>query len=188
MKKINSLLILTFTLLLFACGNEKEVKETEVYQIRNIGTLSTVEYTLGKVIKWNDKGDWYDFGDRKILISVKAKVKGGIDLKKINEGDIKVSGKKIEITIPQAEIIVFDMDPELAKVEREAVSGMRAGFSLEEKNNILRKGQKSIESDIKKLGILNDARNNAHVFLKDFYTNLGFEEVIIYDAEESKRD
>ena len=31
-------------------------------------TLSTTEYTLGKIVHWDDEGEWYKFGDRKIYI------------------------------------------------------------------------------------------------------------------------
>lgn len=174
--------------LLFSCGSDEEVKKSEVFEIRHIGTLSTTEYTLGKVIKLDDEGEWYKLGDRKILISCKAKVKAGVNLGEIRDEDIKIDGSKIEITIPQPQITSFEMDPNSIKTEMTEVSGFRFQFTQEETNDILKKGEKSIRKDMQQLSILNDASKNAHVFIRDFYKQLGFEEVIIHEREQIKKD
>ena len=54
MKFIGTLIV--FCGLLLSCGDSAPVEEVEVFQIRNIGTLSTSEYTVGKVIKLT--GEW----------------------------------------------------------------------------------------------------------------------------------
>lgn len=174
---------------LFAsCSGDDEVKKAEIFEIREIGTLSTTEYTLGKIIKLDDKGEWYKIGDRKMLISCKAKVKAGVNLGEIKDEDIKVKGKRIEITIPHAQVTSFDMDPNSIKMEMVEVSGFRFQFTQEETNIILQKGEKAIRKDMKELNILSDAEKNAKVFIKDFYKQLGFEEVIIHEKEQTKGD
>lgn len=185
MKRYFPILFLFF--LLFSCG-EDEVKKTEIFEIRQIGTLSTTEYTLGKIVKLDDEGEWYTFGDRKMLISCKAKVKAGVDLSKIKDEDIKINGKKIEISLPAAEITSFDMDPKLMKTEMVEVTGFRFQFTQEETNAILKKGETAIRKEMKDLNILNDAEKNATIFIKDFYKQLGFEEVIVHGKQEDKRD
>jgi len=187
MKKILFIGVLAFSL--FSCGSDdKEMKRGEVYEIRDIGTLSTTEYTLGKVIKLDDEGEWYKLGDRKILISCKAKVKAGVNLSLIKEEDIKVNGTTVEITIPAAQITSFEMDPNSIKTEMTEVSGFRFQFTQAETNDILRKGEKSIRKDLQQLNILNDAQKNARVFIRDFYKQLGFEDVIIHEREQDKKD
>ena len=174
--------------LLWACGSDDDIKKGEVFEIKKIGTLSTTEYTLGKIVKLNDEGEWYKFGDRKILISCKAKVKAGVNLANISDEDIKIDGKKIEITIPQAQITSFDMDPNSIKTEMTEVSGFRFQFTQEETNKILIKGEKAIKKDMQQLDILNDAQKNAEVFIRDFYKQLGFEEVIIHAKEQNSKN
>src|SRR5690606_36117880 len=99
------------------------VPKAEVYEIRNIGELSTTEYTVGKIVKLDDKAEeWYKFGDRKLLIHCKAKIKAGVDLSKIKDGDIKVSGNTIEITLPPAKITTFSKDPNIIRTEIERVT------------------------------------------------------------------
>lgn len=178
MKKTFKLLILV--LLIASCSEEpKALPKADIYEIKNIGLLSTTEYTIGKIVKLNDPGEWYTYGDRKLLISCKAKIKAGVDFKKLKEGDIEVKGTTITITLPPAEITSFVMDPNLARTEMENINGFRESFSQQEKNNFMRQGEKSIRKDIKETKILEDAEQSAKVFLKDFYKQLGFEKVIV---------
>lgn len=171
-----------------SCGEKEEVPETEVYQIRSVGTLSTTEYTLGKIIKWNDEGEWYKFGDRKILLSCKARVKAGINLNTIKDSDISVKGKTITIQLPPPEIVSFEMDPELIRTEMTEVNGFRSDFSQEDKAKVLQKGEESIRKDLKKLNVLDEAERNAKTFLIDFYKNQGFEQVIVHETPKDKRN
>ncbi|MFN5983716.1 MAG: DUF4230 domain-containing protein [Fluviicola sp.] len=185
-----SLLILSCgiitSLILFACGDSEAQKEREIFEVREVGVLSTTEYTLSKIVKWNDEGEWYKWGDRRILFSVRARVKAGVDLSKIGKGDIKEEGNKITINVPKAQVISFDMDPDDIKTEKEDISGLRAGFSQKDKNAVLKKGEESIRKDLELLNILKDAQRNAEVFLVDFYKNQGFEEVVIQTKEDKK--
>lgn len=175
-------------LLLTSCGDENEVQETEVYQIRSIGTLSTTEYTLGKIIKWNDDGEWYKFGDRKILLSCKATVKAGVNLNSIKDSDILIDGKKITIQLPPPEIVSFVMNPDLIHTEMTEVNGFRSDFSQVDKSKVLQKGEESIRKDLRKLNILDEAEKNAKTFITDFYKNLGFEQVIVHETPKDKRN
>lgn len=178
MKNLFSNIILLF--FLFSCTEETPLPETEVYEIRNIGELSTTEYTVGKIVKLDDKAEeWYKLGDRKILIHCKAKIKAGVDLSKIKDGDIKLSGSTIEITLPPAQINSFSMDPNLVRTEMESVTGLRSSFTQSEKNSFLKQGEEAIRKDILSTGILKDASMNAEAFLIDFYEQMGFEKVIV---------
>lgn len=189
MKVLNTCLIV---LLLFfvACSDDKELEDS-AFEIRNIGELSTTEFTVGKIIKLEDAYDdqnseWYEYykkyGDRKILISCKAKVKAGIDLNEIKESDIVVKGNSIEITLPKARITSFSMDPSDIHTEMESVTGLRSNFSQEEKNDFLKQGEEQIREELITTGILEEATNNAEVFVTDFYKQLGFEKVIIKES------
>ena len=184
----NRLFFSLLVLFLASCGDEKEVHETEIYQIRSIGTLATTEYTLGKIIHWNDEGEWYKFGDRKILLSCKATVKAGVNLNKIKESDIEVEGNKITIQLPPPEIVSFEMDPDLIRTEMTDVNGFRSDFSQVEKSKVLQKGEESIRKDLRKLHILDEAEQNAKIFIVDFYKNLGFEQVIVHETPKDKRN
>jgi hypothetical protein len=167
---------LLFTLL-FACNSKTEEEKADVFEIRNIGVLATSEYTVGKVVRLKDDKEWYKFGDRSILISCKAKIKGGVNLSKISENDIVIKGKTIQISLNQPEIVSFDMDPNHIRTELEDINGFRMQFSQAEKNEILSLGEKSIREDILQTGILDDAERNARRFIIEFYKQLGYQDV-----------
>lgn len=177
--------LILFIFALFACA-EEEVPVIDVYEIREIGILATTEFTLGKIVKLSDDQEWYKFGDRKILISTKAKVKAGVNLLAIKEGDIEVVGNKLKIKLPPVEITSFEMNPNDIHTEMVDVNGLRMGFSQEEKNKILKMGEESIRKDIYNTSILQEAKKNATTFVKDFYKQLGYEEVIIEYREDEK--
>ena len=183
---MKKLLIGIALLSLAACSDEPDVSESQIFEVKNIGMLSTTEYTVGKIVKLSDEGEWWKWGERKILMSCKARIKAGVNMNTIKEEDIKVNGKLIEITLPPAEIVSFEMDPDQIHTEMVDVSGFRADFNQDEKNKIMQLGEKAIRKDMQELNILADAENNAKAFLKDFYTELGFEQVIIHGTKTKK--
>lgn len=186
--KIQILLLLGAILNLISCSNKEELPTPDVHEIRKIGVLSTTEYTIGKIIKLDDKAEeWYKYGDRKILIHCRAKIKAGIDLDKIEKEDIVVEGDQIEITLPEVEIVSFEMDPKHVRTEVENITGFRDRFTQEEKNKILKQGEKAILKDIEKTGIYKDAQKNTAAFLEDFFKEQGYKEVIINYVQQSDK-
>lgn len=182
----------------FSCSSEKEIPASELYEIRNIGQLSTTEYTVGKIIKlvdsksnlneieWKEWTEVPQYGDRKILISCKAKIKAGVDFTQLKEGDIKVSGTTIEIKLPPAKVTSFSMDPNSIHTEMENITGSRSAFTQAEKTQFLKQGEKAIKEDLVETGILADAHKNAEEFVKDFYSQMGFDKVIVTTTIEKK--
>lgn len=171
------IVFLFFSALFTSCSEEKELPKVEVYKIREIGELSSTEYVFSKVIRIDDPAEWYKFGDRKILLSCKAKVKAGIDLRKIQEGDIVENGQEIAIVLPPARITSFNMDPNSVKVEVVDVDGFRSGFSQSDINEILQMGEKSIRGTLGSTGIYQEAEKNAIAFIQEFYEQLGYTKV-----------
>lgn len=182
---------IALAILLFGCESTPQ-PEAQVYDIREIGTLSTTEYTVNKVVKlddqhglweiwekWDDIRSWTKFGDRKILISCRAKIKAGVDLKKIRKEDIHVNGNTIAIVLPAAEVTEFTMEPKHIKTEVESVSWFRDHFTQKEKNDFLKQGEKAIRRDLENSGIYSNAEYEAEVFITDFYKRQGFEKVIV---------
>jgi hypothetical protein len=189
---LNQMRLYTFILalfILFSCSDEKKIPAPDIYEVREIGILSTTEYTIGKVIKLDDKSNkWYKYGDRKILIRCKATVKAGIDLRKLNQDDIKIKNDKIEIHLPPVEIVSFEMDPKYVRTAVENITGFRDRFSNAEKIEILKQGEEAIKKEIENTSIYDNAQQNATLFLTDFYKQMGYKDVIIkYEIREDKK-
>src|ERR1700733_13439735 len=82
-------------------GMHEENTETVVEQIQTLSDLVTVKYVVEKVVVLDDV-KWY--GENRVLMVAHGVIKAGIDLKKLKPGDIVVSGKKISIHLPPAQI------------------------------------------------------------------------------------
>ena len=59
------------------------------------------------------------------------------------------------------------------------INGLRSEFTQEEKNRILAEGEKNIRENLKETSIIGHAKNNAEVFIENFYKELGYKDVDI---------
>lgn len=174
-----------FTILLLTGCSEDNMKE-KVRALAQSSELSTVEYSITKVVKANDESS-YTIGDRKILFSCKAIVKAGIDLSKLTDDDIKLNQEKKEaiITLPVPQVLSFNMPLEDAKLVYEKVGALRFDFTAEERNKLLIQGEENIRTDLERLGILKDAAENTKMFFTTLLQQFGYKEVeIIYKEKE----
>src|SRR5438876_12192859 len=64
--------------------------DTVITQVRSIGNLETVSYTLEKVIPYDQDANsfWHFLGDRTKLFVVHGEVIAGFDLAKLSKGDV----------------------------------------------------------------------------------------------------
>jgi len=164
---------------LFSCGRE-EKKESNVLQaIRQTGRLIIAEYSLSKMVKASDNKTWYKVGDRRILISVEARVKAGVDLQVVGEEDVSVSGDAITIRLPAPQIFSISLPPDKINVLYQDVSAFRSQFSAAERENLLQQAEKQVRSVADSLGILQTAQKNAALFIRNLLQQGGFETVTI---------
>ena len=183
MKKTTFLL---FALLLFcSCNNKEKHLNKAIDKAVACAELGTVEYTVTKLIITNDN-DFYKLGDRKIIFSCRTTMKAGIDLKDFTKEDVEVSdkGQTVTINLPQPKVLSFNMAAEDIKLEYSKVTGMRTGFNADERNDLLKQGEKAILDDAANLGIFDDAKENATDFFKALLAHGGFENINVCFKEE----
>lgn len=164
------------------CACHSAVEETvqrEIEAITAMKQLSMVEYRVSKIIKANDEGEWYKIGERKILLSCTAYLKAGIDLATFGPDDVDVdwTGNRVTVTIPHATLLSLDMPASEIRVEYDHVTMLRQSFSAEERNALLRQGEKQIRDSVPSLGILEKADENARRFFESVFGKMGFETV-----------
>jgi hypothetical protein len=158
MKRITHLLLVQA--LVFACKSP-DPKE-KVLRLRDMAELATVEYHFTKVIKAADDQTWYKMGSRKILFTCEAKAKAGVDLSQLKETDIAIDQEgRITLKLPKGKMILIDIDPNKIKEEYREVSFSRNDFSVEEKEQLLKKAQSNIDSLVAQSGIIEAAEKNA---------------------------
>lgn len=181
-KSFNILLLVRWCFLLVLCSacSKKLPGETEtIYALQQLQHLATVEYTVTKVVKANDNIEWYKPGERKILLTVQASVKAGIDLGELRRDDVRISGNMISVRLPEPKILLVNMPPENIKVAYSEVGFFRSNFSNAEKDALLAQAEAQVWKAGETTGILQQAKMNTGSFLDQFLIQLGFEGVTL---------
>jgi hypothetical protein len=166
-------------LIFFICCNKKEDQKPNIFSMREMSNLATVEYTVTKIIKASDNITLFKVGERKILMSCEAHIKAGIDMSAINENSFKINEKSIEVTLPPPKIISLNIPPEGIKTEYEETGIFRDKFNASERNAFATQAEKQIRNSIESLGILQQAKVNTALFVTNFLKNLGYENITI---------
>lgn len=177
-KKLKQLTVLIIMFLgLVSCSNDVEKITTKAQGFAS-SELGAVEYTVTKNVV-SDNTFWYSFGDRKIVFSVKATLKAGLDLDSFCDENVIIEGKNVTLNLPKPKLISLDMKPDDTKLEYEKVDCFRSNFSAEDRNKILQLGEESIRKSIETIGIIEDAEENARGYLTSFLKMMGYNEITI---------
>jgi hypothetical protein len=148
---------------------------TIVKQIQSLNELATVRYTLEKVVILEDV-KWY--GGNRVVLVASGVVKAGVDLGRLKEGDVAVSGDLLTIKIPKAEVLdAYLKDRETQVLDRSTGLFREFDKDLEQEARKQAVGQMLIAA--KRHGILADADERATLQLQAFFSKLGFKEVRI---------
>ena len=188
MRKTFPFLLLSAGLVFGSCNSQEKKLDDALAKAVSCAELSTVEYTITKLIVADDDAI-YKFGDRKIIFSCRTTMKAGVDLKDFKREDVVFlkDGKSVNVTLPQPKILAFNMSAEDIKLEYAKISGLRTNFNTEERNNLLKQGEKAIIEDAPNLGIYEDAKKNATDFFKTLFSQCGYENVnITFKGDEAK--
>jgi len=161
------------------CSGREEADDPvqrEIEAISAMKQLGLVEYRVRKIVKADDEGEWYKIGDRKILLSCSAYLKAGIDLSSFGPDDVVVdrAAGTASITIPHATLLSLDMPASEIREEYDHVTMLRSSFTAEERNALLRQGEKQIRRSVPSLGILQKAEENARRFFVSVFQKMGF--------------
>lgn len=174
-----------YLVLLFFIGcGKKQDEKPNIFTLREMSDLATVEYTVTKIIKASDNKTWFKPGERKILMSCEAHIKAGIDMSAINEQSFTISEKNIIVSLPPPKIISLSIPPEAIKTQYEETGVFRDKFSVAERDALAVQAEKQIRTSIESLGILQQAKVNTAVFVTSFLKRLGYEKIVInYDGK-----
>ena len=143
-----------------------------VMQIQKCSRLYSSEYQLHKIVTFGDtlalSGSLLQHrfkinlpvGQRRVAIPLTATVKAYVDMGQLTERDIRRRGRRIELVLPdpQIELTATQIDHDAV---RQRVSLLRSRFSDEELTRIQQQGREDIVRSLPRLGIVENARQNA---------------------------
>lgn len=146
-------------------------------QVQTLSQLVTVKYVLEKVVIFEDV-KWYPGGDSRVLLVAHGIVKAGVDFDKVKLEDVQLSGKKVRITVPAAQITDCYLDDQQTQVV-ERTTGLLRSFD----KNLEQTARKIAVDDIRRAarsaGILKDANERAREQLEKFLQQSGYEVEVV---------
>ena len=180
--KTKIVLMMALLTLLVSCGpSQDELTRKRIQGLSEMAELGTVEYTVKKIIKTKGTEEWFKYGKRIIAFSCTAFIKAGVNMKDFSADKVAVNklDNSISVVLPKAQILSFNMPPEMIKEEYANITGLRDRYSPEEKQDLLIQGEEDIRDNIPTMGILEDAEANARLFFTAMFSMIGYDKVIV---------
>ena len=164
----------------FSCKSKDAIMQEKIQGIKDMTELGTVEYTIRKIFKADD-AVWYKYGDRKILFTSTSYLKAGINLGEFSPTDVTFDrkNKTVNVTLPKASLLSFNMPEENIELVYSHVSGFRQDFDIKEREILKKQAEEAILEDIPNLGILQDAEQNAEGFFTAMFNRFGYETITV---------
>lgn len=145
-----------------------EVKVHKIITHDDVMKLSGT--VLGKQISLN-----VPTGKRKVAIPLYATIKASIDLTKLSTDAIQRYGDKIEVFLPQPDIVITETHIDHDGI-KQYVALTRSRFSDEELQSYEKQGRTAIERDIPKMNLISLSRESAARQLIPIIEAMGFKE------------
>ena len=146
---------------------------TLLQQVQTLSDLVTVKYVMEKIVVLEDV-KW--FGESRVLLVAHGVVKAGTDLNQLRPDDLHVSGKRITVKLPPAEITDAYLDDKQTRVV-ERTTGLLRVFDKDLEQTARQNAIEDIRRAARKSGILKDAEERAQSQLTRLFRQLGFEAV-----------
>lgn len=153
---------------------------TYINEIRALARLETIQYSVSQVVthQVNQESPLskYLFGTN-ILLQIHGSVIAGIDMEKIQPGDMRLQDGILYVKLPPAEILAVTMDQdqmEVYTVQEGLFVDIDPNFVIDS----LGVGQDKIISVALEDGILVQAERNAEAYLLKFFNALGYKIVL----------
>ncbi len=151
---------------------------TVVDRIQKLQRLETVVYTMEKIVTGEKESTIlpnFLAGDRMLLL-VHGECIAGIDFQMLKPADVQVTGKKIRVHVPQAQLLVTRLDSSKTRVY-----SRQTGLLVPTDPNLESLVREEAERDLRRSaladGILQKAQENARSTLMSLMQSMGFQEV-----------
>lgn len=149
-----------------------------VQQIQQLQRLETVVYSMEKIVSGNQESRYLPrllVGDRLLLI-VHGEVTAGVDLAALDPSRLSISGKSVEISLPDATIFSTRLDNARTRVYTRE-TGLFSTPDPELESEVRREAERQLTQAALDGGILKSAQSNARLTLTSLLQGLGFEAV-----------
>jgi Protein of unknown function (DUF4230) len=153
---------------------------TVVRQIQQLQRLETVVYTMDKIISGEHNNPYlpkFLIGDRLLLV-VHGEVIAGVDLGKIQPGDVSLNGRTISLRIPAAEVFSTRIDNARTRVYSRD-TGLFSSPDPNLESEVRVEAERQLHDAALQDGVLKTAEQNAQNTLSSMLKGFGFDQVQI---------
>lgn len=157
---------------------------TIIHEVRTIARLETIHYSMEKVITAEVNQEFFIdlFVGDKILFVAHGDVIAGVDMSKIEDGDIYIENDILYVRLPKAEVFIAALDNEKSYVyDRETGVFSQGEVDLETKAR--QAAEEEILNAALEDGILEQAQINAENYLTRLFRNLDYPDVVFLLSE-----
>jgi hypothetical protein len=152
---------------------------TILTRVQTLSQLVTVKYVLEKVVVLED-AKWY--GENRVLLVAHGVAKAGIDLSRLKDKDISITGTTITITPPRAAITDVYLDDNRTEVI-ERTTGIMRDFDKDLEQHARKEAVEDLRSAALQSGIIKDAQERGQAQLANLFYQLGFTQVTFNPAK-----
>ena len=151
---------------------------TIIHDVHALARLETIQYSVEKVITTEvNQGIFESFFGDKILFVAHGVVIAGIDMSKLNPENMEMVNSVLTVKLPEAEIFIATLDNEKSYVYDRDTGLFSKGY-IELETTARQAAEQEIYNAAIEDGILEQANQNAEIFLSEFFNSLGFEDVV----------
>lgn len=186
--KGSSAIVLLLTLLFTAC--KKDNRALVVGKIHKASKLATTEFTIDKIVHGTKKkklGWFIKLNEARFIAYSQAKVKAGVDLKKLGKDDVVIEDGSISLTLPPIEVINFSYPPESFELDPR-LSDLKKLFNkitVYDQEEFFRMAELDIRNNLEYMGIVETTQERTASMLRVMLQSLGYEEVYIeFESDE----
>lgn len=149
-------------------------------QVKDISELNTVEMYFNEIIDFKNAKLFNNFQipftEKSFIFTVKSKVKAGVDLSSIDEGDIAISGKSLLIKLPNPKITSKEI---LSYKVYDEKNGLFNEVTTEDTLKALELFEKDMEEQALGSGIIEKSKKNTEHIIRNLFLSYGFESIEI---------
>lgn len=147
-------------------------------QVKDISELNTVEMYFNEIIDFKNAKLFNNFQipftEKSFIFTVKSKVKAGVDLSSIDEGDIAISGKSLLIQLPNPTITSKEI---LSYKVYDEKDGLFNEVTTEDTLKALELFEKDMEEQALSSGIIEKSKENTEHIIRNLFLSYGFESI-----------
>lgn len=174
-------IVLLSAVLITSCAEKPDTARDTLAALQEVGELSLQELTYTKILA--DKGNKYlrVAGEKKYVFTMTAYVEVGVDLKESYDVWTNKSTNSVRLLLPPVKRLSYTIPINAIVPEYSRLSGLRAQFSAEDREQMYKDCESKMLADIDK-----EIADNADVyegiavqFFESLFSTLGFENVIV---------